>query len=59
MGTELALTGASKMVLMDLFAGRNRDTDVENGLMDTAGEGEVGRTERVALTYIHCPVWNR
>ena len=41
----MALTGASKMALMDLFAGRNRDTDVEDGLMDTAGEGEVGQTE--------------
>ena len=33
MGTELALTGASKMVLMNLFAGRSRDTDVEDRLV--------------------------
>ena len=27
-----------KIVLMNLLQGRNRDTDVENGLMDTARE---------------------
>ena len=31
-----------KVVLMTLFAGPNRDTNVENGLADTAGEGEDG-----------------
>ena len=31
-----------KMVLMSLFAGRNRDTDIENRLVVTAGEGEGG-----------------
>ena len=33
-----------KMVLKSLFAGRNGDTDVENGSvdMDTMGEGESG-----------------
>ena len=30
-----------KMVLMNLFA-RNRDTDIENRLADTVGEGEGG-----------------
>ena len=28
------------MVLMSLFAEQERDSDVENGLVDTAGEGE-------------------
>ena len=31
-----------KMVLMSLFAGRNRDRDIENRLVVTAGEGEGG-----------------
>ena len=39
------------MAVMNLYAGQNRDSDIENGLVDTAGE--EGRTERVALTYIH------
>ena len=31
-----------KMVLMNLFAGRNRDSGRENRLMDTVGAGEGG-----------------
>ena len=27
---------------MNLFAGKNRDTDIENRLVDTVGEGEGG-----------------
>ena len=42
-----------KMVLMNLVAGHNKDTDIENGLEDTVGEGKLGRSERVAWTYIH------
>ena len=30
------------MVQKNLFAGQVRDTDVESGLVDTAGEGEGG-----------------
>ena len=30
------------MVWMNLFAGQNRDTDIENRLGDTVGEGRVG-----------------
>ena len=30
------------MVLMNLFAGRNRDLDTENRLIDTVGAGEGG-----------------
>ena len=30
------------MVLMNLFSGRNRDADIENRLVDTAGEGKDG-----------------
>ena len=33
--------------------GRNRDTDIENSLMDTEGKERVGRLERVALKHIH------
>ena len=29
-----------KMVLMNPFAGQNRDADVENGLVDIAGLGK-------------------
>ena len=36
------------MVLMNLFAGKNRD--IENGLVHTVGEEAGGGTERVALT---------
>ena len=42
------------MVLMSLFAEQERDSDVENGLVDTAGEGEGGGVERVTLKYILC-----
>ena len=44
-----------KMVLLNLSVGRNRDTDVENGFVDTAGKERVERMESVALkcTYHH------
>ena len=33
---------------------RNKDADIENGLEDTGrGKGKLGRSERVAWTYIH------
>ena len=38
--------------------GRNRDTDTENGCVDTEGEGEGGTNGRVALTCIHYHVGN-
>ena len=42
-----------KMVLMNLGQDRNKDADVENGLEDTGrGKGKLGRSERVAWTYI-------
>ena len=41
------------MVLMNLFAGQNRDTDVEDGLWMQWGKEKVGSIERIALTYIH------
>ena len=31
-----------KLVLMNLFAGRNRDLQAKNGFVDTAGEGGDG-----------------
>ena len=27
---------------MNLFEGKNRDTDIENGLVNTAGDGDGG-----------------
>ena len=43
-----------KMVLMNLGQDRNKDADVANGLEDVGrGTGKLGRSERVALTYIH------
>ena len=33
--------------------GRNVDADIGDGLVDTVGNERVGRTERVALTYIY------
>ena len=45
-----------KMVQMNLVPGRNRDTDVENARVDIAGEGQVGRTGRVAMTRSHSRV---
>ena len=42
------------MVLKNLGAGQNKDTDVENGPEDMGrGKIKLGRSERVALTYIH------
>ena len=37
----------------------NRDTDTENKLMDTKGEGELGWIGRLGLTYIYYNVWNK
>ena len=37
-----------------LLRDRNKDADVENGLEDTGrGKGKLGRSERVAWTYMH------
>ena len=33
--------------------GRNIDGDIENKLVDTARDGEGGRTEKVAFTHTH------
>ena len=34
--------------------GRNKDADIEDGVEDTGrGKGKLGRSERVAWTYIH------
>ena len=42
------------MVLKNLGQDRNKDTDVENRLEDTGrGKVKLGRSERVAWTYIH------
>ena len=42
-----------KIILMKLFAGQNRDPDIENRLVDTVRGGEGGTNqEKVALKYI-------
>ena len=39
---------------MNLGQDRNKHADVANGLEDTGrGTGKLGRSERVAWTYIH------
>ena len=38
---------------------KSRDTDIENGLVDTVGEEEGGTKRRVALTYIPHLVYDR
>ena len=43
-----------KMVLMNLFARKEWDTGIEDGLVDTVGEERVRQMEKVAQTYIHC-----
>ena len=44
-GFNLHFLESRKMVQMNLFAGQNIDANVENGLVDKAGE-EEGRTNR-------------
>ena len=41
-----------KIVLMNLLQGRNKDSDVQEGLVDTAGEEEHG-TNRDSSTDIY------
>ena len=42
-----------KMVLMNLFAGQNGDADIEDRLVDTAGNERMGQMERVAWESYH------
>ena len=43
-----------KMVMKNLGAGQGKDAGVENGLEDMGrGKVKLGRSERVAWTYIH------
>ena len=37
--------------------GRNRDADLENRLVDTMGEGELGQTGRLGLRYRYTLPW--
>ena len=47
-------TKKKKMVLKNLGEDRNKDEDVEKGLEGMGrGKGKLGRSERVAWTYIH------
>ena len=36
--------------MMNLFEGRNRDKDIENGLVDPVGKAEGRMFEKVSLT---------
>ena len=40
------------MIQMKLFQGRNRDTDVQNGNVDTEVNGKVEQIGRVGFSYI-------
>ena len=42
-----------KVVLRNLYQGSNRDTDIENILVDTVGEQRMGQTERAAWKHTH------
>ena len=41
-----------KMVTITLYTRQKRDTDVQNSLLDSMGEGEGGMIERMALKYV-------
>ena len=45
-----------KTVLMNLFEGRNGDTNVEMDLWTQQGKESVGRVEKVGLTYTMCKI---
>ena len=47
----LCQVGANPNKSIPYLQGRNRDTDVQNRHVDTAGKERVGKTERLALTY--------
>ena len=42
-----------KMVLMTQYARQQRDTDVQNTLFDSVGEGEGGKIGRMALKHVY------
>ena len=43
-----------KVVLKNLGQDSNKDADIQNGLEDTGRrKGKLGRSERMALTYMH------
>ena len=39
---------------MNLFARKEWDAGIKDGLVDTVGEERVRQMEKVAQTYIHC-----
>ena len=44
----------SRKIVINLLQGRNGDADIENGLVDTAGEGEGGTDRENSIDiYIH------
>ena len=52
-----------KMVIITLYANRKRDTDVQNRLLDSVGEGEGGMFRENSMYIIwgetdHQPRWD-
>ena len=45
---------ARKMWLWTYLGGRSRDANIEDTLVDTAGTGEGGEIERLALKHTRC-----
>ena len=48
-----------KMVMITLYAKQKRDTDVQNRLLDSVGEGEGGCLERTTSKHVYYQGWNR
>ena len=48
-----------KMVLMNIFSGQDRDSELEKGLWTQWGKERMGQIERVALFYIYVDYQNR
>ena len=53
LGYQHIYMGSRKTVQMNLFAGQERDADIDNRHVDTVGMGRVTQTERAGLTYIY------
>ena len=49
---------SGKVVLMNILQDRNRDTGVEESLLNTVGEGEGGTGRENSIDIVHCHVWS-
>ena len=47
-----------KVVLMNILQDRNRDTGVEESLLNTVGEGEGGTNRENSIDIIYYHVWS-